>query len=55
MTEALFRGLFYGMVAGFSVLGFALTLAGLYGLIWAGISLHDYFTGAQHDEQRGRR
>lgn len=48
MMEAIYRGLLYGLIAGFSVFGFLLTISAIYGLIELGtflLGLHNkYFT-----------
>ncbi len=58
MTAAIYNGLIYGMIAGFGVAGFVLTLAALYGLIeilsWC-FGVHDkYFTEGNNYERRGK-
>lgn len=58
MLEAIHQGLLYGIIAGFGVTGFALTIVTLYGIIegisWI-IGVHEKFFTEGDYGSRGRK
>ncbi len=56
MIAAIYQGLLYGLIAGFSVLGLALTIAFFYGVIEIVTFALSYFNDGEHsNESRGPR
>ena len=56
MTDAIYHGLLYGVIAGFTAFGFILTVGMLYGAINLIDQLHDWLIGEnKHERHRDGR